>query len=624
MKKESNLAIFIGLILAHAYWAYALTVGRDLALGVNQLGNIKTYVIFISLFTVSFLLSFLIFYWRKVQLSSKTASRVLSITCIILFGIMSYQAIRLYAPIWKGSIWKIAVISLSLLISISIWAGVNYFQGFQGKIKEYAVIALSCLFVAISWYKCVETCNIFIHTDRFGTLYNVHHSSAYIDSIYAVFHNVPYRGGVTDQYGHYGLFLAPFLKLLGARVYTISKLLGLIAALAAVLFIYAGFKSIKKPVIRFLLIVLLAFAGVIPVVYNIYWQTYPHRIIMLAVITAYILFMSNRKMTIKYIVIGGVLCTLGLIWSNDSGLVALGCWGIYVFTRVFILKGADLAGIAKGLGVSILTVILSILLASGIINVYNTITGGNVLGFLSLMGLDTPGYFNKLGASDLGFWDVNHSVKLILFMICLAWSFVAIKEEDKEQCSPAYHLAFASSFIGLGMSTYYIHNTRAGNETTNIFLVMCVLCYLEMFEKKNDLKNGFSETFSFSTACLATVVLSMVLINYVYQSGEVTDKYFSKTYDYDIYEGYVKEVAEEIEEDTVGVGIGTSAIFLEMGRDRGTYRFDEEDIIYIYENKPDSFIVWRGYEDSYEGYRKVKSFKFDQERWDYYKRIEEH
>ncbi len=622
MKKESNLAIFIGLILAHAYWAYALTVGRDLILGVNQLGNIKTYVIFITLFAVSFLLSLLIFHWRKVQLSSKTASRVLSITCIVLFAFMSYQAIRLYAPVWKGSIWKIAVISLSLLISISIWAGVNYFQGSQGKIKGYAVTALSCLLVAISWYKCVETCNIFIHTDRFGTNYNVHHSSAYIDSIYAVFHNIPYRGGVTEQYGHYGLFFAPLLKLLGARVYTISKLLGLVAALAAVLFIYAGLRSIKKPVIRFLFIASLTFAGVIPVVYNIYWQTYPHRIIMLAVITAYILFVGNRKITIKYMIIGVALCTLGLVWSNDSGLVALGCWAIYVFTRVIKAKEANLSGILKGLAISALTVILSILLACGIVNAYNAMTGGNMLGLLSLMGLDTPGYFDELGSSDLEFWSANHSLKLVLFMTCFAWSFMGIKGEDEGRCSLAYHLAFTTSFIGLGMSTYYIHNTRAGNETTNLFLVICILCFLDMYEKKDSLKDDFREVFSFATACLATVVLSMVLINYIYQSGEATDKYYSKTYEYDIFEDYVKEIEAEIDEDTVGIGIGTSAIFLEMGRDRGTYRFADEDIKYIYENHPNSFIVWRGYQDSYEGYKKVKSFKLDQEKWNYYKRIE--
>ncbi len=628
MKKDINISALFGLIAAFAYWFLALVGGRTTIIGVDTIGNIKAYIIFICVFLGFFFITYFLQIKGRIKHVNSIASAIINVCFLLLLCFLSYHAIRLYAPIWGGMVWKLIMILMAAFSTLVLFVTIQHETATISSLLKNVLIGIATLLLALVWYKSVETSNVFMHTEIYGTLYNVHHSSAYIDQIYAVFHAVPFMGGQADQYGHYGLFFAPVMRLMGSNVHSIAKIIGLLAALSAVLFMYSAFSALSKNSSKIICYVLLLFAGAIPVVNNIYWQTYPHRLIMPSIVMAYVTFIASKGIKKAHFIVGTVLCILGVVWSSDSGMVALLCWVAFIFALFVKRKGANIRSIFIGAFIAIGIVVVSVLVSWEIVNIYNYYVGGAPLTIYEYFGLNNSEYLAGLEAS-LEFWNMNHTFKIIILLYCFSRSFMGIILNESEK--KGVYLEFTASIMALGLSTYYIHNTNAGNETTNLFYAMCLCSIISEYERnktlsgkglKDILTGDFGRILSMAIVVLSILLTALLGIRYVYYAEKMTLKYNSDAYDYYKFTDSVQEIKETIDQDTAGVGIGTSAIFLEMGRDRGTYRYGIEDVAFVEESKPDSFIIWQGYNDSYEGYKPAKRFKIDQETWIYYKKIE--
>ncbi len=628
MKKEINISALLGFIVAFAYWVIALVLARNSIIGVDTIGNIEAYIIFICIFLGVFFIAFAVLTHVHIKHANHTPTIILNVSLLFLISFMFCKAIKLYAPIWAGVVWKLIMI---LLVSVSsliiLWALQNDTVAQLSTIFKAVFTVIAFLLLVLVWYKSVETSNVFSHIEFYGTLYNTIHSSAYIDQIYAVFYSVPFTGGQADQYGHYGLFFVPIIRIIGPNMHNIAKIIGLVAASTAALFMYAAYSSLSGKTSKIICYFLLFFSGAIPAVYNVYWQTYPHRLVVPAIIMAYVVFLGSKRIKLFHYFLGCCLCIVGLIWSNDSGLVALFCWTAFVFSSFIKQKGIAFRNIVLDFLICLVILCASVGIAWGVVNIYNHAIAGSFLSIFEYFGLNNMNYLVGL-EEKLEFWDMHYIFKIIIFLYCLARSsseIIIYKSNEKED-----YLEFTASIMALGLSTYYIHNTYAGNETTNPFYIMCLCSITSRCEKiniprtKETIKTFIGNTgkiASFSIAAFAIILMSLMGIRYIYFAKDMTLKYYSDVYDYSKFTESVEEIEKTINYDTAGVGIGTSALFFEMGRDRGTYRFGAEDLIFIQESKPDSFIIWQGYGDSYVGYKPVKSFKIDQETWTYYQKM---
>lgn len=629
MKRTEEISTSLGLVVAFIYWVLCIRVYPNSLFGVDRIGNVGIYVVMI----VTYFLAFFALEMLQHKLGFTVARKgvCISVNSVLMLITLtaSTLAVRLYSPIWDDGIVSITVV-LGTFLAAYLINTLNFTKNGQrtySKMQRILVLTSAYLLLSLVWYKSASSCNLFFHTDLFSTGYNVHHSSAYIDQIYAVLYGIPYEGGITDQYGHYGLFFYPVLKVFGANIYVIAKIMGVISALTAVLFFYSVTKCVKNKLSVILLYVFMLWAGVIPVVYFVYWQSYPHRLIMPALIMAYITFIQSRETKILHYVIGTIICMLGVVWSSDSGIVCLVCWGMYVFAKYIREKGLKISRVFCGITLAITILGLPIVLSWGIVNLYNSLVGGQFMKLISYWGLDNKEYFDWL-RMKLELFSSQHTFKVIFFLICVSQGFIGMIKGRRENVDRLI-LEMTAGFIGLGLSTYYIHHTSAGNWLTNIFFFICLTCIWdsEVFGGRIEtarayIEAEYSNAFIVSMKALASVLLVISLMEYTYYGSNVTLKYNSDAYNYGLFREEVREIQESIDDDTVGVGDGTSAIFMEMGRNRRTYKFNKEDLDYFENNLPDSFIMSDRLElpeTVADRYVVTKEFELDQIKFSLYR-----
>ncbi len=600
MEEISLRSALMGFVASFLFWFYSLSYKVDGVLGVNKIGNIKAYFIYVFIFFAVYTLCVIV--QKKHSLKAGNFNVIFSCITYIVFIVAGYSIIK--DNVVLSNRMGLVIEIIAVVFSAALFCELYKKKLLNLETNRFLTI-LFMGFVALVWYQNVAASNIFVNSCPelgYDIEYQVHHASAYLDEIYAVWHKQPFAGGITEQYGHYALFFILPMKVLGANVNTIGKMCGLISGLTGAILTYSVIKVAKNDISKIIFGILMIGAGMFPSYAVIYWQTYPERFFIPAITIGFMLWSCNKEYKLFHYILGFIIMCLGFLWSTDSGLVCLMCYVAYISIRLLRDKGFNIKTIFKAVGLSFTNIIFVILGALGIVNIYNLICGGKPILFIKYLTMDNEGYIQKL-QYPIEFWSNSYSYKMIAMFLILITTVCFILLKSQEEHFERNIVLMANATIGVGMFTYFINRPIAGSVMVNPYVYACYIGIIELFTDDVIVeKYGWLKEKAVKNLKLGLVFISITLIFFECQFYIQNFHYANAKNDAGAYNyGWVVDSANEIRpylnEDVTAVGIGTSALFFELGIDRNSYRFDTTDMNDVWNGN--QVFMWRGYENEY-------------------------
>ena len=233
--------------------------------------------------------------------------------------------------------------------------------------------------ITYSCYFIVVLCSFFSVYFPNLVMSDIHHGVAYVETVFNVLHGVPFDAYTTGIYGHYGLFYAPFLWLLGGKGSTLVLLISCVAAIATCAAIYTLHHVLPKNWMR----IVAAFSLIVSVAVlreRNYWQVQPHRVLFPLLIVAYITYLSRSpKIAWWKVLLGYGICCLGILWNTESG--AFCCLALSYSLIIKLFQERKWYALKNWLQIAYY-LFLSVAALAGalaIVNVYNLLHGGKII-----------------------------------------------------------------------------------------------------------------------------------------------------------------------------------------------------------------------------------------------------
>ena len=597
-------------IIAMIYWHFALVYSPAGIVGVQRLGNIKCYVGLVLVFCISFLLFFCVFSRIKGKWLEMPVVKYLF--CVIgvftLAGLLCPQV----KNVWEFPVW------ITILIAVLFLFFVCGFTA-TGSKGSFSILFMIILF-GILWGVAAASMNTFRSAPH-GAFYDLHHSSAYMDSIFNVFRHKPFQGGLTDQYGHYALFFYLPLKIFGCNSASIAVVLGVLSAATYILCMLSFCMAVKSNIIRIVTVVVAGIAGLNPMLGSIYWQCYPHRLIFPAITIFMITFLTKKGIK------KGWYIMLALIWNFESGIICSMAWFgfsvMYVLQkkkpmpRTFILFGIML----------VVDVVIPFLLAIGIVNLYNFIvsTGSvKLLGIKDFIGMVVDDNYISYLRTDLLWGNELYIHKIFVFLLCFCWGVFHNRLFGIQGNEQKANFGISVSIMGLGLLTYYMNRTLAGSALVDLFFVLflglMVSGVQELAQSKWRIRKttlpGLGKALCGIYACLFLAGCAMSNLN-VYANFQ--EKYTTNVYNYNLFQEFTSQVKQGVPRRTWAKGEGTSAIYMELGWKNKAYEFGDVTTEDIMKHKR-VFLIDKYYAAVPPEYQMVSEFAYNDVKFGYFVR----
>ena len=176
-KKKVLLSGLIACVTGLIYWCIAIKSTERFLLGVKNLGNIRCYVLFLIITCSVFLVSYLLLKPVNIERFISDNWKLPIFFCEAVLMIWLTYPVML--TIWKFPFSITLVIQITLLLII--YLQIRDSGDSNSNIIPITLILVFGLFAGLD----VGTPNTFANTSG-GAAYNIHHTSAYIDSIYNV------------------------------------------------------------------------------------------------------------------------------------------------------------------------------------------------------------------------------------------------------------------------------------------------------------------------------------------------------------------------------------------------------------------------------------------------------
>lgn len=323
---------------------------------------------------------------KRTEISKKTFRRLLffiSIT-VILFSLIwmfvaykyeiteySYYTENSNRHVFGTRWWFLLLIFTSFLMFF-----IARSASFSVKISKVLRFAAAAVFVFLQ-AKCLFHPNLFRGGEGISDLY---HMDAYTASIVNLCNGAAYSPHLNANYGRYGFFYLPLVKVLSLFMnqwFAVSMAVAIIGALMFVLLYVLLDKLIDNDVV-FLLAVFASgmptFAMVGHQMYEVYYQVLPHRMLLqvIGLVAFYYIIKNNsrRKRTLMWVV-----ASLGLIWNLETGIVFLIAWALLDLALKFLENSW------KQMVHVLFMIPLAVLSAYLIMNFLNLLCGGEWLSF---------------------------------------------------------------------------------------------------------------------------------------------------------------------------------------------------------------------------------------------------
>lgn len=558
------LAGVLAGVVSMIFWYMALTDVSNGLFSVSRLGNAKCYILFVILFVAVFVLgygvlSLLRFRIRPLGTGLKIA----------LFAVGAAAAFSVVFPFfrerWNFPLWFTAVSGIVVLVSVFLALSR------ESDSRKYAYIGLIVLF-GMFWGWEEAAVNTFADASV-GSAYNIFHTSAYIDQIFNVYHGVEFQGGLTDLYGHYGLFFWLPLKLFGGTTRTIAAVIGIMGMLTFVFAMSSFCMVVRSNVVRLFTIITAGLAGICVDLESIYWQNYPHRLFFAALTLFLITTLCRKRARMRWLLVCGIILTsLSVLWSTECGLICCLMWTSFLLLRYFQEHAFSVRGIGAAVLLLLAGIVLPVLIAFGMTNAYHVLHGGGVLAFKEFFGLVNGDYLGVL-STELEWGNLKYLHQVFAFIICLFWGALhnkifGLKEQEGKACYAA-----GLSIVGIGLSLYYVNRTLAGDALPNLFFACALGLILSGVSDtlKNVKDRAGIRTVSVYGVCKLFVGMWAVWMMFICVTDGAADysvytkKYESGAYDYTQVKKMAKDIRRHVPKDTWSTGIGSSALYFELG-----------------------------------------------------------
>ena len=604
---REKLSFLISVVLgsiASFVFVRASVASPDSAIGIASLGNIKTYVIAVLVWLMVSVAAFPILRRSLPAEENKVLSAVITAAASVFFLVISFEIYQFLSGDKRYTPKYLIALFLYVIGTVVIYSRLIDYD--RLKTIKTAVIVIEIAGFAALWFLSCCYMNTFT-TWSFGTMYNVFHSSSYIDSIVNIYFGHPFRGLESELYGHYALFFILPLKLFGANMRTIGLFMGSLAAITYISLAVSLVLSVKQFIIKITSLAVLGVSGILAV--SMYWMSFPHRMIFPALTILALTLIGRRGIKSgKVFAAGLILTTCAVIWNLESGILCAVAWGI----SGCVIFGRERNRLLSLIVSEMVTVISSCALALAVLNIFNRSRGGFVMGLKALTGyMKSAGHIASI-SSPIAIGNAEYIHTVMICMVCALWGAwqLIIKHNDSSKVM----FALSTSIFGIGIITYYVNDSEGGPA---IFLGYCVLVASVLasgIDSKKDLYSVIKKA-ACIYACTALFTFGAMNRNYYKNIFGIRD---SGAWDYKGFREFALDMDSRIAPDTVAEGYGVSALFLEMGRDDGTddFRFCLEDV-----EGADHFIKFWSEDTEFEGYEVVDHFVYGDTNFGYYERI---
>lgn len=295
---------------------------------------------------------------------------------------------------------------------------------------------------------------------------------------------------------------------------------------------------------------------------------------------------SDKYVLVKEI-IGFLIVTLAVIWNFESGIIC--CIAFAVFEVIVFIQDYkfSIKTVMSAMLKIIFWVLTPVVCAWGIVNFYNILCNAELLGMSSFIGMAVNTEYIEQLEATLEWGNKTYLHKIMVFLICFCWGITYIKCDRRNGNRVKANYAVTTAILGLGLSVYFINRPLATDNLVNIFFVICIGLLaggmVETIKNWADLK--YMEIYTLMK-CIAGLYAIWVLILCglrgfgVYQDFVVA--YETGAYDYEDFKKLTYKIEESIPKDTWAIGEGMSAIYMELGWEKGTWGFAStqvEDIL---------------------------------------------
>ena len=595
------LASGIGLILTTLFVRYSFG-HPDSAISLAQIGNIKTYILAVMVWFMSSVLSFLALSKILPEKENKVLGGIIAAVCAVFFG---YAGVEVYKLARVGATLKYLIaFILYVVVTVAVY---QFLKIERLKPLKDVIIVIEILAGAVLWYFSCLYLNTFSGWS-FGPLYNVFHTSSYIDSISNVYWGHPYYGLECDLYGHYGLFFIIPMKIFGADTKTIGTIMGVLAGVTFASLGTAVHLSVKQFVVKLTAIGTLALSGMLAV--SMYWQSFPHRMIFPALTILAVTVFAGLKPGWKSYAAGLILPIFAVIWNFETGILCAIAWGLCGG----IAFSEKMNRLLRLIVSEVISVVVSCGGALAILNLYNMLRHGPKLGFAELRGFAEASHHIDSIASPIELGNIEYIHAIILLMGCVLWGlwkFLIVKDDSSKVM-----LSMAVAVFGLGIITYYVNDSEGGPTVFMAYLVIAAAVIASGIDSKKDLYSLVKKA-ACIYACTALFAFGVLNRNFYKDAYSIKEH---NCWNYDEFKSFTDGINASIAPDTKAGGYGTSAIFLSMGRDDGTddFNYHLEDL-----DDTDHFLVLFTGETEINGYGLVNVFGYNEVGFGYYERIQD-
>ena len=472
---------------------------------------------------------------------------------------------------------KAALIAIAGIFFMTV-AAVERMQKISYKRKQSI-----CLYIFALLFGLIYCYSLFT-PNSLASFYNVHHSNAFLNSIYNTVQGTARSELNSSVYGYYGLLLAPIVKLLGGRLEDYYYAVCLVALFAHMCLAYALFHLVRSNVIKC--------AGILALLLvpcsmqrGIYLQLIPLRTTFPCILVAFLVFYyQHKKSSWLWQLVGYILCGMSLIWNFETGIVCLA--GYISFFIVEDLKDYSLK--QKELYLNILKKIgcaaAAVLGALGAVNLVNLLMGGGLISFKAfIFPMMNEQYFSEL------LTDYQRGVVAWLFVAALAFILIGgslgqtkLTPAGGARSSKRSSVLFAIGVLSLGQMTYYINRSAYGNLNIVFFMAILMLCIVADYCLSSYVNRRYRTPFmknlcrGFSYVLLT--VLFVIGIGGVYnysnmQNYRTNNQYWDRSAADDIE----RQLKEYCEPDTRALGMVIPALYIDLQWDSGYHLIDAAD-----------------------------------------------
>ncbi len=539
--------------------------------------NIIAYIAAIFLTFLIIAVELFIYNKRKnIQIKmGKIAQIVSTILTVFIFLVGLFYLVKIYDnevtiyPYSSGGLLRNnEQIHWLYFFFLALFAASFVYISFKSRIRSYnrkLIITVLAILLGLMTFAP----NPFL--DAGGTLYHIH---AYDNSIINIINGIPYDEYNISIYGHYGLLIAPFSKLIGGNYYSITLIISIISIITfwCVFFICDYF--IETDIV--FLGTIFAVGGIVTLLYQggQYYQVLPHRIVFPVLTLVYIIKINNY--TKKHYLFEFILGTLAVLWNLETGIFCLIVIGINeLLLSTIIRKNSIRYVVAEMFKVTLLS-ILSIVSSYLVVVFYNYLCGYKKL--LSVLDFIYP-----FGATDYSIEGLRlvlptvfsvYVVTVVISGVIILDSFIHMKDSDDGYDSKKYIIKICIAISAICSMVYFINRTAYSN--ISIIWIQFIIMIAIIGDKKMNEEN--CSYIKKAESILALLLLFAIAIESLLYTNAIITSRLNSTWNTDSMDSLLKEIEENVPEDTIAFGQGVPEIYSELDWDTGVYCIDWSDM----------------------------------------------